>query len=177
MTGFALPAALGEISLRPVAASDLGFLQQLYRSVRWPELAPTGWSDDTKIAFLDTQFDFQDRHFRTGFAGAEFYIIAEREIPIGRLYVDRVTRDLHLIEISLVPERRGRGLGTGLLGMLQDEVRAGRNDRVTLDVLADNPARRLYARLGFVETAPDAPFPGLYRHMAWMLPAGPVPVS
>jgi GNAT superfamily N-acetyltransferase len=170
LTGFVLPAApsAAGVALRPVADSDRDFLQRLYRSVRWEELAPTGWADDAKNAFLDSQCSLQDRHFRTAYAGAEFYLVEQAARPIGRLYVHRPARNLHLLEISLLPERRGHGLGAALLGMLQDEVRAGRADRVSLDVLATNPARRLYARLGFVETNPDEAWPGPYRQMVWM---------
>jgi GNAT superfamily N-acetyltransferase len=170
LTGFVVPAPLAAagIALRPVADSDRDFLQRLYRSLRWDELAPTGWSDEVKNAFLDGQFSLQDRHFRTAYAGAEFFLVEQAADPIGRLYVHRTAHDLHLLEITLLPDRRGRGLGAALLAMLQDEVRAARAGRVRLDVFATNPARHLYARLGFVETNPDDALQGPYRQMAWI---------
>ncbi len=155
------------ITLRPVAETDMPFLRQLYRSTRWGELAPTSWPDDAKIAFLDQQFGFQRRHYEIAYAAAEFYVIERHGDLIGRIYLDRTGRLLSLIEISLLPQWRGQGLGTALLGRLQREVREGRSDRVSLNVLATNPARRLYARLGFVETAGDQEFPDLYVEMAW----------
>jgi ribosomal protein S18 acetylase RimI-like enzyme len=170
-----LSAALSEagVSLRPVAEADMPFLQYLHRTTRWDELAPTHWPDEAKIGFLDQQFAFQHRHYQTAFADAEFYLISRDEDPIGRIYLDRTRRDLHLIEISLLPEWRGRGLGTALLTMLQQEVRAGRGARVLLNVLATGPARRLYTRLGFVETAGEQEFPDLYVEMAWSPPDSP----
>jgi len=164
-----LPAALtaAGISLRPVAERDFPFLRHLFRTLRWDELAPTRWPDEAKAAFLDQQFDFQHRHYATGFAAAEFYLVEREAEPIGRFYVDRETRSWYLIEISLLPEWRGRGLGTALLGLLQDQVRAGGGDRVSRNVETTNPARRLYTRLGFVELAPPDEFPRLSLEMTW----------
>jgi GNAT superfamily N-acetyltransferase len=163
------PAALAAagVSLRPCEASDEPFLRRLYRAVRWDEFAPMAWPDAARAAFLDDQFDFQHRHYAAAFPNCEYYVIAQDAGPIGRLYIDRETRDLRLVEISLLPERRGRGLGAALLAMLQQEVRDGRCDRVGLSVLATNPARRLYARLGFYEAPSDEAFPGPYLEMMW----------
>ena len=164
-----LPAALAAagFSLRPVAEGDFPFLRQLFRTLRWEELGPTLWPDEAKVAFLDQQFDFQHRHYTTGFAAAEFYLVERDAAPIGRFYVDRETRNWYLIEISLLPDWRGRGLGAALVGLLQDGIRSGRGDRVSLNVETTNAARRLYARLGFVEVIPPDEFPRLSLEMRW----------
>jgi GNAT superfamily N-acetyltransferase len=166
-------AALGTagIAFRPVAEADLPFLQHLYRTVRWAELEPTHWPEETKRAFLDEQFGFQRRHYEMAWARAAFLLILRHGEPIGRIYVDRSGGTLHLVEISLLPEWRGQGLGTALLQGLQQEVTDGRADRVTLNVEVTNPAGRLYARLGFVEAQPAAEFLGLDREMVWPAPA------
>jgi ribosomal protein S18 acetylase RimI-like enzyme len=168
-----VPAVAGAvaIALRPMTEDDLPFLRQLHHSIRWDELAPTGWPDEAKLGFLDQQFSFQHRQYVAGFVGAAFSIVLDRGEPIGRFYVDRTTRNLHVIDISLLPEWRGRGLGTALLTGLQDEVRAGRFDRIGLSAAIDGPARRLYERLGFVPANPPEEFPGLYLEMVWPAPA------
>ncbi len=160
------------VSLRPATATDRPFLLQLFRSVRWDELAPTGWSDRAKIDFLESQFEFQHRHYDAAFAGADFSVIERGGAAIGRLSVDRTTPRLHLIEISLAPEWRGRGIGGALIGRLQDEVRAGRAAGIVLNVERINVgAQRLYRRLGFVESPPTSPYPGLSVEMVWPAPA------
>ena len=166
LTGWAALCAAG-FAFRPVADGDLAFLQHLYRTVRWAELAPTQWPDETKRAFLDQQFGFQRQHYEMAWAGAVFLLILRDGEPIGRIYYDRAGGELHLIEVSLLPEWRGQGLGTALLRGLQQEVTEGRADRVVLNVTTTNPARRLYERLGFVETRPDAEFPGVDLELAW----------
>jgi GNAT superfamily N-acetyltransferase len=155
------------LSLRPVADADRPFLERLYRLVRWEEFAPTGWPDATKTAFLAQQFDFQRRQYEQVYGGAEFHLIVQGDEPIGRIYVDRTGRDLALIEISLLPEWRGRGIGAALLEQLQQEVGAGLRDRVSLQVTPENPARRLYQRMGFVERPPASEFQQASIEMVW----------
>jgi ribosomal protein S18 acetylase RimI-like enzyme len=157
-----------EISLRPATQADLPFLERLYRSVRWDEFAPTGWPEAAKVAFLASQFDYQQRHHAAAFPDADARVVEHQGAPIGQLVVDRTTPRLHLVDISLLPEWRGRGVGGALIGALQDEVRAGRATAVSLNVDRTNPdAHRLYQRLGFVETPPATPYPGLSIEMYW----------
>lgn len=63
----------------------------------------------------------------------------------GFAYTDDETPELG---VALLPEHRGRGLGTTLLEHLLEHAR-GRYPRVSLSVSPDNPALRLYQRLGF----------------------------
>jgi GNAT superfamily N-acetyltransferase len=160
------------LSLRPVVGADRPFLEHLYRLVRWDEFAPTGWPDATKTAFLAQQFDFQRRQYEQVYPGAEFHVIVHGPDPIGRIYVDRTGRDLGLIEISLLPEWRGRGIGAALLEQLQREVEAGLRDCVSLQVAPENPARRLYQRMGFVDKSPASEFQEASIEMVWPPSAG-----
>lgn len=56
------------------------------------------------------------------------------------------------MDIALLSQARGRGIGTRVITALLDEARAAERP-VTLAVFAHSPARRLYQRLGFTETA------------------------
>jgi GNAT superfamily N-acetyltransferase len=160
------PLQAAGVSLRRVTSADRPFLQHLYRLVRWDEFAAAAWPDAMKAAFLDSQFELQRRGYEAGHPDGEFYVVRHGETPIGRLYLDRSAPDLELVEISLLPEWRGKGLGAAFLALLQDEVRAGRCERVRLSVTPDNPARRLYRRMGFVEVA-TSPFEAAYIDMVW----------
>ncbi len=61
-------------------------------------------------------------------------------------YVDDRTPEL---AVGVVPRARGTGLGTMMLNRLLDSAAAD-HDAVCLSVRENNPARRLYERLGFV---------------------------
>jgi len=59
--------------------------------------------------------------------------------------VDDATPEL---SVAVVPDCRGQGIGKRLLSALLDAA-AERYEAVSLSVQADNPALRLYQRLGF----------------------------
>jgi ribosomal protein S18 acetylase RimI-like enzyme len=136
------------VTLRAARPADEPFLREVYASTRAEELAVTDWSDEQKRAFCDHQFTAQDAHYRAHYPTAEFSIIEADGAPAGRLYVDRWTREIRIMDIALVPEFRGRGIGTRLLGELQEEAR-GVEKSLTIHVEKFNPALRLYERLGF----------------------------
>ena len=131
-----------------VTEVDLAFVYALYAQVRAAELAPVPWPQDAKDAFLAEQAALQHRHYVTNYPGADLLVVANASGPIGRVYVYRSPGEIRLMDIALVPERRNRGIGTRLLNEILDEARAT-GSTVTLHVEPDNPAQRLYCRLGF----------------------------
>jgi RimJ/RimL family protein N-acetyltransferase len=157
-----MASAVGEIRLRPITAADDAFLCALYGSTRTEELAPVPWSEEQKHAFLEMQFRAQSAHYATHYAGADFLIIELDGRPIGRLYIARWPDQIRIVDISLVPEQRGRGVGSGLLRQILDEG-ASSNRAVTIHVEDFNPAMRLYERLGF---RPISSY-GVYQLMEW----------
>jgi ribosomal protein S18 acetylase RimI-like enzyme len=149
-------AAFG-IAYRPMTDADLPFTAALYASTRASEMAATGWPAATQAAFLAQQHRAQHLHYRAANPSAEWLIIEAAGTAVGRLYLGGDSEELRLIEISLLPERRGGGLGAAILRDVQAQARAeGRF--VSLHVEPANPARRLYERLGFVavESRPNA---------------------
>ena len=62
---------------------------------------------------------------------------------------------LHLFALEVAPERRGQGIGGAIVNHVVEEARRRKRVAVYLEVRVDNPARRLYHRLGFRRTGPD----------------------
>jgi ribosomal protein S18 acetylase RimI-like enzyme len=140
------------IALRPADEADEPLLRGIYASTREEELALVPWPDEERRAFLTQQFDLQSTHYRTHYADGRFDVVEMEGEPVGRLYVARWNEEIRVVDISLLPRFRGRGIGTELLRELLDEgARTGR--RVTIHVEKHNPALRLYSRLGFVPAA------------------------
>jgi ribosomal protein S18 acetylase RimI-like enzyme len=111
------------------------------------------WTDEQKQSFLRMQFDAQDSYYRQVYADARFLVVTLDDEPIGRLYVARLADELLVIDIALLPQHRGAGVGSRLMSDVITEAAAA-GIAVTLHVESWNPARRLYERLGFrtVET-------------------------
>lgn len=159
-------------TLRPAGAEDLAFLQRLYASTRLGELAGLGWNDAQLQAFLAMQFEAQDRHYRHQFPAARHEVIEVEGECAGRLYTDRSGSTIHLVDIALLPGQRGGGLGTAILHSVLAEAMATTR-AVSLHVAVDNPARRLYERLGFVA----GELHGLHLQMSWQPPTSRPPQS
>ena len=135
-------------SLRPVTEADREFLLALYSGTREEELAQVDWEEGAREAFLEHQFIAQDHHYRANYPGATFDVIEVDGEPAGRLYVHRGDDEIRIMDIALAPAFRGRGIGTALLRDLMEE--AGASGRaLSIHVEINNPARRLYERLGF----------------------------
>jgi RimJ/RimL family protein N-acetyltransferase len=143
----AVAAQIDEVRLRVERDDDLPFLRELYASTRSDELAAVPWSDAQKRTFLDHQFELQREQYRQHYVGAEWLVIERDAIPAGRLYLRR-SSEVRLMDIALVPEMRGGGMGTRITRALLDWSDA-QALRVTLHVEPFNPAYRLYRRFGF----------------------------
>ncbi|WP_330115142.1 GNAT family N-acetyltransferase [Pseudomonas sp. JS3066] len=140
-----------ELNLRPIANADMAFLRELYSTTRADEMASTGWSQPAIDAFLAQQFDAQHRYYQEHYHDAQFSLICHRSQAIGRLYVFRGPNTLNLIDIALLPDWRGQGIGTRYLQALTKEAdETGK--AIRLFVEPGNPATRLYSRFGFVVT-------------------------
>jgi ribosomal protein S18 acetylase RimI-like enzyme len=141
-----------EPSLRAVGHSDTPFLQAVYASTRAEELALTSWSDEQKGAFCQHQFAAQDAHYRQHYPTAIFSIIERGGVPVGRLYVDRWEKEIRIMDIAVLPEFRGAGIGTKLIRELQEEARES-GKALTIHVEKFNRALGLYERMGFTKKA------------------------
>jgi ribosomal protein S18 acetylase RimI-like enzyme len=136
------------IELVPAEPRDREFLYRVYASTRAEELAVVPWDDAEKEAFLRAQFDAQDRWYHEQYARASYEVVVIDGEPAGRLYLFRGEREIRIVDIALLPDHRGNGVGGALLRDVLAEADAG-GKSVTIHVERANPALRLYARLGF----------------------------
>lgn len=134
---------------REVTALDRDFLLDLYRSTRTDILA-TGLMPSAEAELIKHQFAAQDMDYRQRFPDAEYSVIETAGTPIGRMYVHRGDV-IKLLEIALIPECQGQGIGTSLMNELLAEARETQK-RIRLYVEHYNPrAKKFYQQLGFVE--------------------------
>lgn len=154
---------LAEVSFRPIRPADERFLSHLYASTRADEMAQlVDWSEAQKSEFLEMQFQAQHSFYTEQFTDAEFSIIRLQGRNIGRLYIDHRDDEIRLIDIALLPDMRRNGIGGALMRKVLEQGR--RADKpVRIHVEKNNPALRLYHRLGF-ESIEDQ---GVYYLMQW----------
>ena len=155
-------AAQRGLCYRPASDDDLPFLAALYASTRAEEVAAAGWPAEQERAFLAHQFNAQHHHYVTYYPAAERLVIERAGDAIGRLYIEEWTREFRIIDIALVPAAQRQGLGGAILAdVLALAAAAGK--AVSIHVEKNNPAMRLYRRLGFA-TVEDK---GVYDLLEW----------
>lgn len=126
-----------ELTFRAATEADIPFLLELRRQTMSEYLQRSGVepSQSERLERVLANFDCAE-------------IILLSGAPVGLLKVVRSPDSWDLIQIQILPEKQGGGLGSSILGTLladADEAHAS----VSLSVLRANPARRLYERLGF----------------------------
>lgn len=161
---FTKAKALG-VSCRSEVDSDRPFLLALYRTTREDELALVDWPEATKALFIHQQFSAQHSEYGQSRPNLRRLLIGRSGTAIGRFYIDLSDECCHLVDISLLPVVRGQGIGSALISDLLAYA-ATKAAKVTLSVIGTNPAKQLYARMGFnVTGATD-----LYHQMSWSPP-------
>ena len=136
------------ITMRAASEEDDAFLREVYASTRAQELAMVPWSAEQREAFLRMQFDAQHSYYHSQFPEASYQVILQQAEPIGRLYVLRDEKEIRIMDITLLPEHRGAGIGTSLIRELLAEG-AETDKAVTIWVEQFNPSLALFERLGF----------------------------
>jgi ribosomal protein S18 acetylase RimI-like enzyme len=124
--------------LRAATILDAAFIHGLRIAGLREYVAQTwGWDDAV-----------QEARFRAHFDPERYQVVVVDGGDVGAVAVEWRAGEVFLADIEILPDWRGRGLGTAVVGaVLADAERRGLP--AALQVLKVNPARRPYERLGF----------------------------
>lgn len=144
----------GRVALRAVEPVDEKLLIEVYASTRAEEMARVPWSQEQKDAFVRMQFLAQKNHYAAEYPEASHDIICFDSQAVGRLYMDRGQEKFHILDITVLPQFRGSGVGSTVLKQILAE--AGRKGKpVTIYIESFNPSLRLFGQLGFERLTED----------------------
>lgn len=132
------------LSFRQAVEADIPFLVELRRVSMRPHEIASG---------VERSAEQSMERVRQSLEVAQ--IIEQAGAPIGLLKVLRDGKQWELYQIQLMPQYRGKGIGTRLISTLISEANAA-GAVLRLGVLKANPARKLYERLGFVVVSEKA---------------------
>ncbi len=149
-------------TFRPIGPADEAFLRRLYASTREDELSQVQWKEGERAAFVEQQFTAQHRYYQQTFKNASFDLLLLGGEPAGRLYIDRRDDEIRVIDIALLAQHRGSGVGSDLMNdILAEAQEVGKPVRIHVERF--NPALRFYHRLGFEQVEDQ----GVYYLMEW----------
>ena len=127
----------------------------LFRDLRLAALrdAPSAfWST------YDREVGYDDAEWQRFLTRATWFTVEVEGVPAGLAACGGIhgrpeATDRQVIGMWIAPAARGRGAGATLLEAVVDQARAERATGVVLSVAIGNePAKRLYSALGFVDT-------------------------
>ena len=124
-----------EFRLRPAEPSDLDFIWRLRQVTMRPVIeASYGWDEATQRGYA------QESLLGT--------IVLVGDEPAGVMTLADWGDQLHLVWMAVAPHAQRRGLGSALIEYCQRRARE-LSKPLTLQVLQNNPAVKLYERYGF----------------------------
>jgi ribosomal protein S18 acetylase RimI-like enzyme len=130
-----------EVELKKAKNTDIPFLLLLRAVTMNDYLQASGLDTDEKSQLDRIQYHFDD---------ANIVYYEDKRIGLFKFYFHDLT--WHVIQIQILPEYQGKGIGAKLLVNLK-KLADKRKQRVILSVLKSNPAMSLYQKLGFIAVA------------------------
>jgi GNAT superfamily N-acetyltransferase len=103
--------------------------------------------------------------FLASWRESENFILEENGEPIGVLRITEEGDSLHIRDVQIAEGHRRQGAGTYLLDTSHCWARARGLRESQLRVFVDNPAARLYLRMGYRIAGPRLAQLGAIRHM------------
>lgn len=145
--------------LRTAQAEDEEFLYRLFAETQG-HLAAFQSNEALYRSLIEMQYEGRKQSYATEFPQAIDAILcledeARGAMPVGRILVNCQLDCWRIVDIAVLAAHRGNGLGSWVLNLCKQRCQAA-GARLALQVRPENPAHRLYERLGFRVTRQNA---------------------
>ena len=142
------------VTRRPGCAADQDFLFGVFCSAQAEKFESLSLLPDQQEQLLRMQYQAQRRAYLGQYPDADFDLVLINGVPAGNLYALRGPDKFVLIDITLLPEHRNSGVGADLVRQLITKASAA-GKALNAHVSKENPAWRLWRRLGFRKISDD----------------------
>ena len=150
------PSSCSPLALRDEDDGDRALVRHLFETGLGAPLFCCGLPSVVVRQLITQQLVARERGHATNHPLARRHIVLEDGRPVGRLSVDRAGHPWYIVDVTVLPGARGRGIASELLARLKAEARAV-GAAIELHVAEDSPALRLYLRNDFAVTAAEGP--------------------
>lgn len=143
---------------------DEEFLFEVYAGSRMDEINEWQWNEKQKKQFLQIQYRSQQLSYKHKYPHLETKIIVAEKEKVGRLVLADLRNKLVIVDLTILPQFQGKGMGTKVLLECQESAR--KHDKtVQLSVFRSNErAKSLYEQMGFKQVECN----DLYIFMEWI---------
>ncbi|MEK6409224.1 MAG: GNAT family N-acetyltransferase [Acidobacteriota bacterium] len=136
------------VTRRPAVCEDEAFLYELYCSTRSHDLGTAELELQQLGPILRMQFLGQRQQYAVDFPDADHQIILLNGEPVGRSIVERTAEQILIVDLAILSQHTGAGIGTMVVKELQHEARdAAKPLRITVE--KSHPALGHWERMGF----------------------------
>jgi ribosomal protein S18 acetylase RimI-like enzyme len=143
------------LSRRPETTDDEPFLRRLMVEIISAQLAASAWPQPLREQIVQSQSKVLLEGIRTSAAGAPGTISLEEDQPVGWYVVASREDEILLVNLMILADHRGKGIGSAIIQDLLAESDHSRKP-LRLTVRAGNDgAIRLYERFGFQRLGGD----------------------
>lgn len=142
---------------------DNQFLYEVYASSRMAEVNGWHWDEQQKQQFLQMQYQIQETSYKHNYLNLETEIIIHENKRVGRLLLADLMNKLIIVDLTILPQFQGKGIGTKILLDTQDKAKSqGKNIQLSVN-RCNIRAKILYERLEFQEVERT----DMYVFMEW----------
>jgi ribosomal protein S18 acetylase RimI-like enzyme len=143
------------VTLRPECLQDEPFIHRLVLETIAGELGISAWPEPMRSHLPGVQYAGRRQSHRVNYPTAVSQVIEADGAEAGWAVVDTRPDEVRIVDIMVLPELRGRGIGAAAIRGIQAAA-AESGKPVRLNVYITNYAAiRLYERLGFRRTGGD----------------------
>ena len=125
-----------QYTIRKATSIDLDFLDLIHT--------------ENRKGYGSKNYSWNPQQFRNKFIPDEYQVIEINNLIVGFMKIVSSETEIYLGEIQISKDFQNQGIGTFLIQLIIQEVRAD-NKKLWLKVLKGNPAKKLYQRLGFTK--------------------------
>lgn len=141
---------------------DYAFFTVLYSSTR-DDLRQLDLPQEKIQELIRQQQLLQEKGMRDCFPHAQYFVVENEGQSVGRVVLDCEPDNIRLVNISLIPSAKGKGIGRAVMQTLQLHAQ---QHQLSLNLAVfqfNTPARNLYLSCGFTVLRND----GIQDHMIW----------
>lgn len=137
------------VTRRPECPQDEPFLRRLILETIAGELGASAWPEPVRTHLLEIQYTARRQSPSIKVPEAASQVIEADGEDAGWVLVTTMPHEVRLVEIMVLPELRGRGIGAGAIrGIVESAAAAGKPVRLNVNV-TNRAAIGLYERFGF----------------------------